>query len=130
MRTLVWNADDVVDVYASMFRDARPYDYMDMPRDQRGFIYADKVIQNGKVVGVSTSRGYSYYFREMLSLSWSFGKSGRPAKGNPRQGRASALQDRQPQARRSQPATAKAGPAVLADGVDRRANRKTGRNTC
>jgi vanillate/3-O-methylgallate O-demethylase len=68
MRTLVWNADDVVDVYASMFRDARPYDYMDMPRDQRGFMYADKVIQNGKVVGVSTSRGYSYYFREMLSL--------------------------------------------------------------
>ena len=51
MRTLVWNADDVVDVYASMFRDARPYDYMDMPRDQRGFMYADKVIKNGKVVG-------------------------------------------------------------------------------
>jgi hypothetical protein len=49
MRTLVWNADDVVDVYASMFRDARPYDFMDMPRDQRGFMYADKVIQNGKV---------------------------------------------------------------------------------
>jgi len=41
---------------------------MEMPRDQRGFMYADKVIQNGKVVGVSTSRGYSYYFREMLSL--------------------------------------------------------------
>jgi vanillate/3-O-methylgallate O-demethylase len=68
MRTLVWNADDVVDVYGSMFRDERPYDYMDMPRDQRGFMYADKVIKNGKVVGVSTSRGYSYYFREMLSL--------------------------------------------------------------
>jgi vanillate/3-O-methylgallate O-demethylase len=30
---------------------------MDMPRDQRGFI-----------VGVATSRGYRYYFREMLSL--------------------------------------------------------------
>jgi len=68
MRTLVWNADDVVDVYASMFGAERPYDYMDMPRDQRGFMYADKVIKNGKLVGVSTSRGYSYYFREMLSL--------------------------------------------------------------
>jgi vanillate/3-O-methylgallate O-demethylase len=68
MRTLVWNADDLVDVYASLFRDERPYDYMDMPRDQRGFMYADKVIKNGKVVGVSTSRGYSFYFREMLSL--------------------------------------------------------------
>ena len=41
---------------------------MDMPRDQRGFMYADKVIKDGKPVGVSTSRGYSYYFREMLSL--------------------------------------------------------------
>src|ERR1700722_12344549 len=29
---------------------------------------ADKVMKDGKVVGVSTSRGYSYYFREMLSL--------------------------------------------------------------
>jgi vanillate/3-O-methylgallate O-demethylase len=68
MRTLVWNASDVVDVYASMFGNDRPYDYMEMPRDQRGFMYADKVVKNGKVVGVSTSRGYSYYFREMLSL--------------------------------------------------------------
>jgi vanillate/3-O-methylgallate O-demethylase len=68
MRTLVWNADDVVDVYSSMFRHERPYDYMDMPRDQRGFMYADKVVKDGKLVGVSTSRGYSYYFREMLSL--------------------------------------------------------------
>ena len=41
---------------------------MEMPRDQRGFMYADKVMKNGKVVGVSTSRGYSYYFRQMLSL--------------------------------------------------------------
>ena len=41
---------------------------MDIPRDQRGFMYADKVISNGKLVGVATSRGYSYYFREMISL--------------------------------------------------------------
>jgi vanillate/3-O-methylgallate O-demethylase len=41
---------------------------MEMPRDQRGFMYADKVLKNGKLVGVATSRGYSYYFRQMLSL--------------------------------------------------------------
>ena len=46
----------------------KPYHYMDMPRDQRGFMYADKVIKSGKIVGVATSRGYSYYFRQMLSL--------------------------------------------------------------
>ena len=69
MRTLIWNSDDVADVYTSLFRkDQQPFDYMEMPRDQRGFMYADKVMKNGKVVGVSTSRGYSYYFRQMLSL--------------------------------------------------------------
>jgi glycine cleavage system aminomethyltransferase T/ABC-type branched-subunit amino acid transport system substrate-binding protein len=125
MRTLVWNADDVVDVYASMFRDARPCDYMDMPRDQRGFMYADKVIQNGKVVGVSTSRGYSYYFREMLSLCTLDVACCEPGSevmviwGNP-------CARPTTQARRSQPAAAKTGPAVLADGVDRRADRKNG----
>ncbi|HET7451802.1 MAG TPA: aminomethyl transferase family protein, partial [Thermoanaerobaculia bacterium] len=68
MRTLVWDADDVVDVYASLFRQGKPYHYMEIPRDQRGFMYADKVVKDGKLVGVATSRGYSYYFRQMLSL--------------------------------------------------------------
>jgi vanillate/3-O-methylgallate O-demethylase len=68
MRTLVWDADDVVDVFASLFRRGAPYHYMEIPRDQRGFMYADKVLKNGKVVGVATSRGYSYWFRQMLSL--------------------------------------------------------------
>ncbi|WP_216635530.1 hypothetical protein [Croceicoccus bisphenolivorans] len=71
IRTLVWNSDDVVGVYASLFRkDAQPYHFMEMPRDQRGFVYADKVLgPGGKGVGVATSRGYSYYFREMISLA-------------------------------------------------------------
>ena len=67
MRTLVWNAEDVADVYASLFRD-ETYDYMEMPRDQRGFMYMDKVLKDGKLVGVSSSRGYTYYFKTMLSL--------------------------------------------------------------
>lgn len=68
MRTLVWNADDVIEVYASLFRQGKPFHYMEMPRDQRGFMYADKVLKDGKLVGVATSRGYSYHFRQMLSL--------------------------------------------------------------
>ncbi|NPV37627.1 MAG: aminomethyl transferase family protein [Bacteroidales bacterium] len=69
MVTLVWNAEDVIDVYASLFKKGDHYDYMEMPRDQRGFVYFDKVIdKEGKLVGISSSRGYSYYFREMLSL--------------------------------------------------------------
>ena len=31
-------------------------------------VFADAVIKDSNVVGVSTSRCYSYYFREMLSL--------------------------------------------------------------
>ncbi|MGY0541520.1 hypothetical protein ACW14X_28660 [Nocardioides sp. YJ-D4] len=75
MRTLVWNADDVQDVFNSLFRPGENYAYMDMPRDQRGFMWADKVTSGSDatdpeaVVGVATSRGYSYYFREMLSLA-------------------------------------------------------------
>lgn len=68
MRTLVWNAEDVLDVHASLFRPGENYTYMEMPRDQRGFMWADRVMRNGELVGVTTSRGYSYYFREMLSL--------------------------------------------------------------
>src|SRR3954447_18567962 len=69
IRTLVWNADDVQDVYNSLFRPGENYDYMELPRDQRGFMWADRVSLNGETVGVATSRGYSYYFREMISLS-------------------------------------------------------------
>jgi vanillate/3-O-methylgallate O-demethylase len=69
LRTLVWNADDVQDVYASLFRPGENYDFMEMPRDQRGFMWADRVTSDGETVGVATSRGYSYYFREMISLS-------------------------------------------------------------
>lgn len=68
MRTLEWNGEDVADVHASLFREGTPYHFMEMPRDQRGFMYADRVLANGGDVGVSTSRGYSYYFRKMLSL--------------------------------------------------------------
>ncbi|MGV9718226.1 hypothetical protein [Rhodococcus pyridinivorans] len=69
IRTLVWNSEDVQDVYASLFRPGENYPYMEMPRDQRGFMWADKVQIGDDLVGVATSRGYSYYFREMLSLA-------------------------------------------------------------
>jgi vanillate/3-O-methylgallate O-demethylase len=70
IRTLVWNADDVIDVHASLFRDGPAYTYMEMPRDQRGFMWADKVVNtHGQLVGIATSRGFSAYFHQMLSLA-------------------------------------------------------------
>ena len=68
MVTLVWDPADVVEVYASLFEKGPHYDVMEMPRDQRGYVHFDKVVSGSKVVGTSSSRGYSYYFREMLSL--------------------------------------------------------------
>lgn len=67
--TLVWNSDDVMDVYASLFRKGEElYDFMDLPKSPRGQMRVDKVVKDGKLVGLATSRGYSVYFREMISL--------------------------------------------------------------
>lgn len=66
--TLVWNAEDCIDVQASLFRsDEQPHDFMDMPRQQQFCMNAHKVIAGGRLVGVATSRGFSYTFRQMLS---------------------------------------------------------------
>jgi vanillate/3-O-methylgallate O-demethylase len=68
MATLVWNSNDVADVYASLFRRDTPYLYMEMPRNILGCVFADTVKKDDQIVGISTSRCYSYYFRQMLSL--------------------------------------------------------------
>lgn len=66
--TLVWDAEDCIDVHASLLRgDEEPYDFMDMPRQQQFCMNANKVMVAGRVAGVATSRGFSYSFRKMLS---------------------------------------------------------------
>jgi len=67
MVTLEWNAEDVGDVYQSLFRE-ETYQPMDLPTEQHWSMRADSVLADDEEVGVSTSRGYSYYFKEMLSL--------------------------------------------------------------
>lgn len=69
IRTLVWNPDDVIDVYASMFKKDKNYDFIEFPRYQRGGMYVDKVLKDGKLVGTTSSYGYSYYFRKMLCFA-------------------------------------------------------------
>lgn len=64
--TLEWNDEDVKDVHDSYFRDGEPYKYMIMPRQYE--IAPDKVIKDGKTVGISMSRCYSIYFRKTISL--------------------------------------------------------------
>ncbi|UUT34345.1 hypothetical protein [Microbacterium elymi] len=69
LRSLEWNSDDVADILSSFVLDENHYTYMELPRDQRGFMWADRVERDGRVLGVSTSRGFSYWFRKTLSLA-------------------------------------------------------------
>ena len=64
--TLVWNDEDVADVNASYYREGELYKNFVMPRDYE--IAPDKVLFNGKQVGISMSRAYSVYLRKMISL--------------------------------------------------------------
>jgi len=51
----------VLDVQASLFRKGGAYEYMEMPRNRLGCMFADKVAGGSEIVGVSTSRCYSYF---------------------------------------------------------------------
>ena len=70
MRTLVWNAEDVMDVFASLFRKGEVFEPFELPRmNCRRSLNPDAVLNDsGELIGVSTSRCYSVFFREMLSL--------------------------------------------------------------
>jgi vanillate/3-O-methylgallate O-demethylase len=68
MTTLVWNKQDVVEVYAALFAEGDLYPFMEMPRRVYDGFAVDSVIAEGREVGVSTSRCYSTHFRDMLSL--------------------------------------------------------------
>ena len=68
MVTLVWDKEDVKSVYASLFDEAEPYSFMEMPRALFDGLAIDSVTINDREIGVSTSRCYSYHFRDMLSL--------------------------------------------------------------
>jgi vanillate/3-O-methylgallate O-demethylase len=68
--TLEFNRADMVDVYASLFGDEEPYEYLDVPHQQRWVVWADRVLRDGELVGISTVPGYSYKYRRILSLTY------------------------------------------------------------
>ena len=79
MVTLEWNADDVGEIVASQYRgrDAIAYDPIDdRPSDNyfaspNGFHYhADKVLCDGALIGSSTGRIRSVYYKRMISLGF------------------------------------------------------------
>jgi vanillate/3-O-methylgallate O-demethylase len=67
--TFAWNADDVSKAFRSMFEPgADHYKYIDLPLSNYASASYDKVMNEGKVVGLSMFSGYSYNERSMLSL--------------------------------------------------------------
>lgn len=68
MVTLTWNADDILDIYRSHFEPGEEYRFMNFTTDSVGASVSDLVLKNGKTVGISSGRTYSYYYRQMLSL--------------------------------------------------------------
>ncbi|KQP69984.1 aminomethyltransferase [Microbacterium sp. Leaf288] len=69
--TLRWNKEDVLDVFASQFEKGEEYRNFEFPLTPQvpTDLHADRVIVGDEFVGVSSAVAYSYYYREMLSLS-------------------------------------------------------------
>jgi glycine cleavage system aminomethyltransferase T len=69
--TLRWNAEDVLDVWASYLKPGEALPLLTAPvtpyKKNRGG-HQDHVLQKGRAVGLSSGIVYSYYFREFLSL--------------------------------------------------------------
>ena len=63
---LLWNTDDVVDVYRSLFGQGEIAAQMDLPRHYAAEYMA--VLAGDDVRGVATSRVYSPHLRRMISL--------------------------------------------------------------
>src|SRR3972149_3511708 len=67
--TLAWNGDDVTSAMGTMFRKEGRAKYIDLPLSTSSTRPPDKVLKDGKIVGVSTFSGYSSNESSMLSLA-------------------------------------------------------------
>ncbi|MDQ4075096.1 MAG: aminomethyl transferase family protein [Chloroflexota bacterium] len=67
--TLVWNGEDVTQVFRSLFEDGDTAKYIDLPLSNYATLQYDEVSKDGETAGLSTYTGYSYNERAMLSLA-------------------------------------------------------------
>jgi vanillate/3-O-methylgallate O-demethylase len=67
--TLAWNGDDVARAFGTIFKKGRAAKYIDLPLSNYATWPYDKLLKNGKIVGVSTFSGYSGNEGSMLSLA-------------------------------------------------------------
>jgi vanillate/3-O-methylgallate O-demethylase len=67
--TLVWNADDVTAAIGSLYQPGTGAKYIDMPKARYATHHEDKVLKDGRPVGVSLDCGYLANERVMVSLA-------------------------------------------------------------
>lgn len=68
--TLAWNADDVIDIHASLMRPGEPFRQIDLPTSPPvlGMLaHADHVLNGGRRIGISSGTVYSLHYRTVLS---------------------------------------------------------------
>ncbi|MBC8586749.1 hypothetical protein [Paratissierella segnis] len=74
MVSLEWNTEGILDVYASRFIEGETYKDFDEVNDMiyKGIgtvLHQDKVVNaQGDLIGVSSGRVYTYYYKKMISL--------------------------------------------------------------
>jgi len=66
--TFAWNSEDVMKVFASLFRKGEHFKYIDLPLSNYTSATYDAIMKGSKTVGFSMFGGYSYNERSMLSL--------------------------------------------------------------
>ncbi|MDR1638182.1 MAG: aminomethyl transferase family protein [Clostridiales bacterium] len=67
---LLWDPEDIIDIYASLFQKGEAYKLIELPcgQPQPAGGHADKVLsKDGKLIGVSSGTTYSSYYRQMIS---------------------------------------------------------------
>lgn len=68
--TFAWNSKDVIKAFSSLFEPGDICKYFDLPLSNYASSSYDRIMRNGKRVGVSMFSGYSYNERSMLSLGF------------------------------------------------------------
>jgi glycine cleavage system aminomethyltransferase T len=67
--SLFWDGDDVVDVYASLFKDSGIFKFMDLLDPSWDVAHYDAVLKDGDPIGVSKWPTYTYNERSVVSLA-------------------------------------------------------------
>ena len=68
--TLVWNAEDVVNIFSTLLRDGTMASFINFPLAATARLHYDKVLdKDGKMVGLAHYPGYTVNERAMLSLA-------------------------------------------------------------